>query len=373
MKIAIFSSTMDRTNGYGNITYELCEALSKKDVDFVLFLPKDHERGGDFSFEIRYELPPYVYRIKNLIFLDYFKNIDLRGFALVHSLFDFPYCWLAGRLAKKYRLPFIMGAQGTYGVVPLTYWPEKYFLMSAYRAAKVILVPSQFTKDKIIEFSGQKNLPIEILHNGVNFDRFANPLDLAALREKYAGKKILLTVGGLKQRKGQDLVIRALPQIIKGAPDVKYLIVGEGHFKTDLKTLANELGVSGYVEFSGTVRGDELVRYFQLCDIYVHTPRVVTLNFEGFGIVYLEAGAAGKPVVATDAGGVRDAVLENETGLIVGDGDIAGITAAVLRILQDPELAERLARGGKDYAAKHKWEDIAGRFTNYYLKFTREI
>jgi len=370
MKIAIFSSTISPTDGYGNITYELCQALYSRGINFTLFLPKDQKRKNDYSFEIRYELPRYIYRIKTPHFLCYFKNIDLRGFTLVHSLFDFPYCWLAARLAKKYNLPFIMGAQGTYGVLPLTYWPEKYFLEFAYSNAKIILAPSQFTKNKILEFSHYKNLPIEILHNGVNFERFNKELESEALQSKYAGKKILLTVGGLKPRKGQDLVIKALPQIIKNEPDIKYLIIGGGGWISHLKNLVQEFNLENYVDFLGVVRDDELVKYFQLCGIYIHTPRVENLNFEGFGIVYLEAGAAGKPIVATDAGGIKDAVIDRKTGLIVQDGDIVGIADAVINILQNPELKVQLAKNGLEYAKKHKWPDIADQFINYYLKFT---
>ena len=98
------------------------------------------------------------------------------------------------------------------------------------------------------------------------------------------------------------------------------------------------------VEFAGRKSGDELVSYFQLCDIYVHTPKVVDLKFEGFGIVYLEASACGKPIVATDAGGVRDAVIDGETGLIAGL--LAKVRASLDLQMMEPTF-ERIF-GGKN-------------------------
>ncbi|MBM3231733.1 glycosyltransferase family 4 protein, partial [Candidatus Peregrinibacteria bacterium] len=91
-------------------------------------------------------------------------------------------------------------------------------------------------------------------------------------------------------------------------------------------------------------------------------------KFEGFGIVYLEASACGKPIVATDAGGIRDAVVENETGLIVPDGDVPGITRSVLRLLDDEALAKKLGERGRSYAKENDWNVIAKKFIELYKK-----
>ena len=180
---------------------------------------------------------------------------------------------------------------------------------------------------------------------------------------------MLLTVGGLWGRKGHDLVLRALPDVLKKHPNVMYSIVGDGNARTDLEALTKELGMTANVDFAGRKSGDDLVAYFQACDIYVHTPRVVDKNkFEGFGIVYLEASACGKPIVATDAGGIRDAVLDNETGLIVPDGDIAAISEKIIRLLDDQNLAKKLGDRGRAYAKENDWNGIAKKFVGLYEK-----
>jgi len=370
MKIALFSATADRTNGYGNITYELSKHLHALGNDIVLFLPRDERHlvaGWGLPFEIRCVLPKNVFRLYQREGWKYFRSVDVSGFDLVHSLFSFPFCITAMCSARKYGKPFMMGAQGTYGVRPLTQFPERFFLKQCYRRAAAIAVPSAFTKDKIVQYAGEQ-YPITVIHNGVDFGRFNRPVDAEQIRKHYGNKKMLLTVGGLKERKGQDLVLEALQQIRARRGDVVYVLVGEGNWRPGLERMAAELGVGDAVHFAGNKTGDELVAYFHACDLYVHTPKIVDLNFEGFGIVYIEAGACGKPSVATDAGGVRDAVIDGETGIVVGDGDVTGIANAVLDLLDHPDRIASLGQAARMYAQKHDWPLIAKSFMELYEK-----
>jgi phosphatidylinositol alpha-1,6-mannosyltransferase len=370
MKIAIFSSTIDVKDGYGNMTYEFCSQLLKKGIDFVLFLPRAAASDQKFPFPVEYLLPEYIFRIKTPKFMPYiFSGLDLKEFTLVHSLFDFPYAFYAARLAKRHKLPFIMGAQGTYGVLPLTYWPEKYLLKIAYRLAKVVIVPSKFTKDQILYYA-RENYNIEVIHNGVNFSRFNQEVDISDLKEKYKDQQIILTVGGLKNRKGQDLVIKALPKVKKFFPNIKYLIVGNGSWREHLENLVKENSLDKKVEFLGAVNNEELVRYFKLADVYVHTPRVINLNFEGFGIVYLEASACAKPIVATDAGGVRDAIVDGQTGFVVSDGDIEAIADKVIFLLSNDKISKEMGDAGLAYAKQHDWPIVTQKFIEQYQKYS---
>lgn len=370
MRIALFSSTADAKNGYGNITVELCRALKALGTEFTLFLPEAEKKFAlQYIPEIptEFSLPPYIFELKNPKSLLYLKNIDLSGYDVVHSILDFPYCVIAARLARKYKKPFMMGSQGTYGVVPLLRFPDRLALEFAYAQAKKIIVPSEFTKDIILQHT-KKQYEIDVVHNGVNFHRFAAPCDPSAIRARYPGKTIYLTVGGLKKRKGQDLVIKSLQILKKSYQDFVYILVGAGEWKSVLEAKAKECGVTDHIVFAGSQDSDALVAYFHACDVYVHTPKIVNYNFEGFGIVYLEAGACGKPSIATDAGGVADAVIDGETGIILKDGDTEGIAAALLRLSTDPFYRKRLGDAGKEYAKGHDWVLIARRFMGYYLE-----
>ena len=170
----------------------------------------------------------------------------------------------------------------------------------------------------------------------------------------------------MKERKGQDLVIEALATLKKSTDDFVYLLVGDGEMKTVWQAHAEKFGVSDNVVFVGALDGEELVRYFHACDMYVHTPRVIYYNFEGFGIVYLEAGACGKPSIAADAGGVADAVVQNETGFIVPDGDVAHIADKMLQLLRDGALRQTMGDAGREYARKHDWAPIVDEFLKLY-------
>lgn len=369
MKVALLSSTIEPKDGYGNITFELSSALHAKGIDCTLFLPKtqaDAAAALALPFPVQTNLPAYVFRIFERHGPWYFKPLDLHGFDLVHDLFGFPYCVLATLSAKRSGRPMVMGAQGTHGVRPLGYWPERPLLKWCYKNAGGIAVPSAYTRKRILE-EAKENYPIDIIHNGVRFERFQKAVDTASIRSRFSRKKILLTVGGLWGRKGHDLILRALPDILKTHPDTMYAIVGDGNARMDLERLAEELKVRHAVEFAGRKSSDELVAWFQACDVYVHTPKIVDSNkFEGFGIVYLEASACGKPIVATDAGGIRDAVLDGETGLIAAADDVPGIAKNVIRLLGDAALRHRLGDCGRAYAKEHDWALIADQYIAWY-------
>lgn len=380
MKIAIFSFDIDRAYGTGNITYELCIELYNKGIDFTLFLPEIDSRDGKlnidkcegYPFRIECILPETVMgigeMIKKRLVLKYFKTIDLNGFTLVHCITEFPHSFVAARCARINKLPFIMGAQGTYGVLPLTK-NIRPFLKWSYSQAKEIIVPSQFTKEMIIKYSGE-DYNISIIHNGVNFYRFEKQPDISDLKEKYKEKKILLTVGGLIPRKGQDLVICALPKILKKHPNIKYILAGAGRMLENWQQLAKNLNIEDYIEFLGRIEADEINRCFYLCDIYVHTPIVVNLSFEGFGIVYLEASACGKPIVASDAGGIRDAVIDGKTGLIARDRDVDNIADKIIELLDNDDLRKEMGEAGREYAKEHDWKIITEKFIEKYRQYS---
>ena len=121
-------------------------------------------------------------------------------------------------------------------------------------------------------------------------------------RLEWTGRRVVLTVGALQKRKGQDMMIRALPAIRQRCPDVLYAIVGEGWERPYLESLVAELSVADLVQFRATPADDELIECYQQCDLFALPNRQVGWDFEGFGIVLLEAQACGKPVVTGQSG-----------------------------------------------------------------------
>lgn len=378
MKILLSSSTIDRRNGYGNITYELSRTLAEKGIDVTLLLPRDYALPLPKvkGVSIRTILPKYLFQALRPELLRYFTwSFDTKGetYDLVHSIFEVPYAPLMAREASRLGIPFMMGAQGTYGVKPLEDFPERFFLMYAYNAASAIHVPSMYTRDAIIRHA-RKKYDITIIHNGVDFERFARADgDTNAIRKQHIGKKILLTVGELKSRKGQDIVIRAMPQVLKKHPNTIYLVVGNDGWNGYLQNLAREIGVAEHVVFVGPISNDIVPEYFHACDVYVHTARIAgKYFFEGFGIVYLEAAACGKPSVGTDAGGITDALLHEKTGFVAQNENYEEVADYINRLLDDPVLSKRMGENAREYARLHTWDQITDRYIGLYGEALRK-
>jgi phosphatidylinositol alpha-1,6-mannosyltransferase len=217
------------------------------------------------------------------------------------------------------------------------------------RLAHAIVAVSRFGRSALVERYGVEPGKIELIPDGVDLDRFRPQAAQPELRARYGltGKRILLTVGRLSERKGMDCVIAALPDLVRRAPDLHYLIVGEGEYRSDLDRLVGERQLGSYVTFAGAVPDGELLDHYSIADVFVMPHRqLASGDTEGFGMVFLEANACGVPVVAGKAGGAPDAVEDEVNGLTVDGEDVGAIAQAIMRILSDPALRERLCAGG---------------------------
>jgi phosphatidylinositol alpha-1,6-mannosyltransferase len=161
------------------------------------------------------------------------------------------------------------------------------------------------------------------------------------------GAFMLLASGRLVARKGFGDVVRAVAQLAPQLPRLRLVIAGDGPERAALEGLAAELGLGATVQFTGAVDEARMIRLFAACDAFVMAPKSLGPDVEGFGIVYLEAGLFGKPVVGTRSGGVPEAVCHEETGLLVEPSNPEELAAAVRRLHDDPELSRRLGDAGR--------------------------
>jgi phosphatidylinositol alpha-1,6-mannosyltransferase len=176
-----------------------------------------------------------------------------------------------------------------------------------------------------------------------------------------AGKSVILTVGRLVPRKGIDLVLRSLAELASGLPRMHYLIVGDGPEKNSLRRLAGQLGVADRVTFLGAV--DEVTKWaaYELCDLFVLPNRTMGgTDWEGFGIVFLEAALAGKPSVGGDNGGVPDAIEDGVTGLLVDPEARECLSSSIARMIGDDGLRSRMGQAAEARAkSRFNWKAIA--------------
>jgi phosphatidyl-myo-inositol dimannoside synthase len=167
---------------------------------------------------------------------------------------------------------------------------------------------------------------------------------------------VLLSVGYLIRQKGHETAVRALPRLVKAWPALRYVIVGDGPEKNHLESLAAELGVTSNVTFLGRVPEAQLLEAYRSADVYVQPSVVVDGVTEGYGIAFLEAGAAGLPVIGGRCGGVVEAVVDGVTGLLVTPGDEADFVKAVSSLLSDGDLRRRMGEAGKRLAEERTWD-----------------
>ncbi|MFE9652262.1 glycosyltransferase family 4 protein [Micromonospora sp. NPDC006431] len=200
---------------------------------------------------------------------------------------------------------------------------------------------------------------VETYHPSVDGER-------VRLRLGLADRPVVVCVSRLVPRKGQDMLIRAMPEIRRRVPDAALLIVGGGPYRATLEKLARQTGVERDVVFTGSVPSAELPAHYAAGDVYAMPCRTRNrgLDVEGLGIVYLEASATGLPVVAGDSGGAPDAVREGETGYVVRGRDVAQLADRVAMLLADRDLARQLGGAGRAWVEKEwRWETQAERMT----------
>ncbi len=191
--------------------------------------------------------------------------------------------------------------------------------------------------------------------------------DQAEAKQEKNEKPLLLFCGRLIQRKGIDVLLKAMPEILRQR-DVDLVITGEGDRKAEWQELAQELGLEKSVRFAGFVSNEELGRLYQKCDLYVH-PAIYDDkgDTEGLGVVLIEALANRKPVVASRVGGIVDVIIDNETGLLVPEKDPKALSEAVLRVLNNPSLATELgSRGHRHAKTLFDWDRCARLTLNVY-------
>jgi phosphatidylinositol alpha-1,6-mannosyltransferase len=203
---------------------------------------------------------------------------------------------------------------------------------------------------------------------GVDVDTYHPAVDgeRVRLRLGLADRPVVVCVSRLVPRKGQDMLIRVLPEIRRRVPDAALLIVGGGPYRATLTKLARQAGVERDVVFTGSVPSAELPAHYAAGDVYAMPCRTRNrgLDVEGLGIVYLEASATGLPVVAGDSGGAPDAVREGETGYVVPGRDGALLADRVAALLADRDLARQLGAAGRAWVEREwRWETQAERMT----------
>lgn len=290
-------------------------------------------------------------RSLRLAFTHRFSAI-LAGRALPEGLV----AWAVGRLRGCKVMIYAHGEE-------LTGWGRgrKFQAMCfALRRADHILTNSDFTRDTLISLIGVRQDQIVMTYPTVDVERYRPGLpfdDLLASIGVTGAQRLILSVGRLQRRKGFDQVIRALPALLGRGIDLHYAIVGIGDDGDYLQGLARDLGVTERLHLLGHVEPEDLPRWYNACDLFTMPNRDINGDTEGFGLVFMEANACAKPVIAGLAGGTGSAVEDGLNGLRVDGERVEAVEQGLVRLLLDPEAARRMGQAGRDRTASRFTSD----------------
>jgi phosphatidylinositol alpha-1,6-mannosyltransferase len=240
------------------------------------------------------------------------------------------------------------------------------------RADRVAVMCSAFIA-RTVRTAVPGSVPVSVLYPGADVERFRPDLQTQDIRADLGieDRPLAVCVSRLVARKGQDVLIRAMPAIRARVPEACLLIVGGGPDEDRLRRMA---ATTDGVFFSGQVPEADLPRYYAVGDVFAMPcrNRLGGLEVEGWGNVFLEAAAAGRPVVAGDSGGAREALVPGETGLLVDGRSVDMVASAVSELLADRERAILMGKLGRDRVEReHTWAQVAARLGGWLRKAAR--
>ena len=242
-------------------------------------------------------------------------------------------------------------------------WPFTWLMNEIARNVDAATYLGEFTKEAIKPRFKDPEKLIKVAP-GIDTEHF-KPMDSSNLRKELGlgNRPTIISVGRLVHRKGQDRLVEALPRIIKEFPDAVLIFVGEGPHRKVLDSLVDKNHLQENVRFIGRIQYSDLPRYIALGDVFAmpSRSRLLGLEVEGLGIVYLEASACGIPVVGGSSGGAPDAVKDGITGFVVDGNDIDAIAERIIDLLKDEQLRRTMGEAGRQWAVEEwrwqRWSD----------------
>lgn len=369
MKVAYLVPPISRPNGWRSHAAGFLQAVSRL-VAPVLFVARQDEQAAAEMFPDfeRFVLPVVQYPFQvnarymqmaaalNAIRAGRFPRVDL-----VHSLEAYPAGLFGSLLAGKFGCPHVLTAHGTYGVLAHRSRIHRALYSLALRRAAAICPVSSFTGEYIAALfphEAQRLIIRPILNGNDHYRKIPRE---EALRRQPAEIPTVLSVGAVKPRKGYHVSLEAFALLKRRLPQARYWIVGacdDRKYTGRLEATIAAYRLDG-VHFWGQAPDSQLHACYREAAVFLLTPQEIDMHFEGFGLVYLEAGAYGLPAVGARSGGVASAIRHGETGLVVDPGDTAGLADALYLLLTDRERAAQMGWENRLWAETLTWEKNA--------------
>jgi glycosyltransferase involved in cell wall biosynthesis len=354
-------------DGWGRYTVELVRSMRARGIEPVLVTAQSEVDPCLEGIERHAILhPPLALRfdaLRSLLASSRLKPI-LATCDLVHCLVE-PYLPLVARTCPD-DIPFVQTAHGTWAVRPFRRRIQRLFYTPALRRVGLLVFQSHYTQDRMGRLV---DLPRSVVLPGgvraADFERAASVKPPTWLDDD----PIVLSVGALKERKGHPSALRAVGEASKAFPRLQFVIVGNGgrrDLADRLRRQAAELGLANRFHILGEVPFDELVGWYLRASAFMLLPVNHEDGFEGFGLAYLEAGAAGKACIATSDCGAAEAVVDGVTGILVSQSDASAASQALVALLENENLRISMGEAGRQRAHQLSWDNLAAQLCTHY-------
>ncbi|MFH1030329.1 MAG: glycosyltransferase family 4 protein [bacterium] len=368
-KSLLFTIDFPPPNGGVAKYYEnICAGLP---LDNISVLCEHEEKESEFDKDQKYKIyrknlisksPIWPKWILSFFYLRKISKKEKSEIILVGQILPLgTVAWLCNKI---FKLPYAVFIHGMDIEMAKCRPRKRKLAKKILENAEFIIANSRYTKNLVIN-EGIRGEKIEVIYPCVNTRIYANVnACLPCLPPAQAGRKhgrqanqrelnrscqpVLLTVGRLVKRKGHDMVIKALPKVIEKFPNIEYIIAGDGIDRGYIEDLTKKYDMGAFVKILGNISDEEKFKLMAECDIFISPSRNISGDVEGFGIVYLEAALYGKPVIAGNSGGAPEAVIDGQTGILVDPENLDEIADTIIKLLTDPDLANKLGVHGRE-------------------------
>ena len=300
---------------------------------------------------------------------------DLENINVIHA-HDWLVAHAAASLKHAYKIPLVATIHATeYGrhqghlPGPMNKLIHQIEWWLTFESVRTICC-SQYMMEQITNIFELPPDKVDVIPNGIDSESFKRDVSVDLYRKQYVkpGDKLVFFVGRLVYEKGVQTVIEAMTLIINKVPNVTFVVAGSGPHMNQLKSLVNAFNLEDKVKFTGHIDTDMLSSFYKSADL-----TVVPSLYEPFGMVVLESMAMGTPTIVADTGGLSEIVVHEATGLKFEPGNPESLADAMLRILTDKDLAQRITSDAKAYLGdRYNWDRIANTTLGVYRRSEKE-
>ena len=382
MRVLFLTDSLSDLDGVGRYAMRLIAAMEQAEpgLEVEVLLARKHRPTSSQvppHWRVRVALPPdYFFYMSRLRFwvwtmLSVFATWRAaRRADLVHAIKDYPHSFVALKAARLAGKPCVATAHGTYTIQPLLDERHAARARRTYAGFARMISVSHYTRRRLLEILSPAELDpdrIEVVTNAVAAEHYEVARGLTG--RSWTEVPFTLGIGELKERKGHHLALEAWCRVARDHGNLHHFIVGKlsgDTYQESLLERARRAGLDDRLHLLGNVTEDEKIDLLQRARVFLHTPvTAADGGFEGFGIVYLEAAAAGTPSIGTRDSGAEDAVLDGESGRLV-DADPEAVAGALREFLEDVPGRERMAKLARAHARATTWQANAARVLTLY-------